>query len=296
MISVKLVGRGGQGIKSSARIVGTAAFLGGFNVQDQPIYGAERRGAPVLAFIRISSRQILERGPIGAPSLLVIADDSLMDDPSLKIFETLPDESHIFVNTPRTANSIAAEYHLANKISVADLDEMAERCLDKPIVSAALAGAISRLLGQNYADLRQAMTLELSHIGIGGQGLAGNFMAAREAYDSLSPMTGIEVKTRGENPAFAEVPYHPPKISTSTILSPGNTGQRRVGMWARYKPKIDNEICTKCRICFVYCPDSAIHIGKDDFPFVDYDACKGCDICFTECPVKAIMLVKRKGT
>lgn len=296
MISVRMVGRGGQGIKSSARIVGTAAFLGGFNVQDQPIYGAERRGAPVLAFIRISDRQILERGPVDAPSLLVIADDSLLDDPSLNIFEMLPEESHIFVNTPIAAKSIAAQYHLPNRISVANLDEMAEKCLERAIVSSALAGASSRLLGQNFADLQQAMTRELGHIGIAGQELTGNFMLAKEAFDSLSPMIGIEVKTKRENPVFVELPYRLPKISSSVIVSPENTSQRRVGMWAQYKPKIDNDACTKCRICFVYCPDSAIHIGKDDFPVIDYDACKGCDICLTECPVKAISLVKRKGT
>jgi pyruvate ferredoxin oxidoreductase delta subunit len=56
---------------------------------------------------------------------------------------------------------------------------------------------------------------------------------------------------------------------------------------------IDYDECTKCRICFVYCPDSAITIGADDYPHVNYDACKGCDICYTECPVKAISLVRR---
>lgn len=49
MIRVRFHGRGGQGAKTASRIVGTAAFLQGYTAQDSPIYGAERRGAPVAA-------------------------------------------------------------------------------------------------------------------------------------------------------------------------------------------------------------------------------------------------------
>ena len=47
MRTVRFHGRGGQGAKTASRILGTAAFLEGFVAQDSPIYGAERRGAPL---------------------------------------------------------------------------------------------------------------------------------------------------------------------------------------------------------------------------------------------------------
>ena len=42
------------GAKTASRILGTAAFVSGYVAQDSPIYGAERRGAPVAAFTRVS--------------------------------------------------------------------------------------------------------------------------------------------------------------------------------------------------------------------------------------------------
>ena len=47
-------------------------------MQDQPFYGAERRGAPISAFITISDRPILTRGIIFNPFFTIIADDSLL--------------------------------------------------------------------------------------------------------------------------------------------------------------------------------------------------------------------------
>ena len=46
MYRIRLHGRGGQGLKTASRLLGTALFLEGFEVQDAPRYGAERRGAP----------------------------------------------------------------------------------------------------------------------------------------------------------------------------------------------------------------------------------------------------------
>ena len=52
MYRVRFHGRGGQGIKTASRILGTAFFRAGFEVQDAPVYGAERRGAPMFAYVR----------------------------------------------------------------------------------------------------------------------------------------------------------------------------------------------------------------------------------------------------
>ena len=46
MFRIRFHGRGGQGMKTASRILGTAFFKTGYEVQDAPRYGAERRGAP----------------------------------------------------------------------------------------------------------------------------------------------------------------------------------------------------------------------------------------------------------
>ena len=77
MIRIRFHGRGGHGTKTASRIVGTAAFLGGYQAQDSPFYGAERRGAAVVAYTRIDQDPILERGLIEQPDFIILADETL---------------------------------------------------------------------------------------------------------------------------------------------------------------------------------------------------------------------------
>jgi 2-oxoacid:acceptor oxidoreductase gamma subunit (pyruvate/2-ketoisovalerate family) len=62
MYRIRFHGRGGQGMKTASRVLGSAFFRAGFEVQDAPRYGAERRGAPVFAYVRADRRPIDERG------------------------------------------------------------------------------------------------------------------------------------------------------------------------------------------------------------------------------------------
>jgi pyruvate ferredoxin oxidoreductase gamma subunit len=297
-ISIRMIGRGGQGIKSAAHIIGTAAFLSGRYVQDQPIYGAERRGAPVTAFIRISDEPILERGHLSSPSLLVIAEDSLLDDSTVNLLEDTTDKTVILLNTSKSAEQIRSRYGIVQALVVADLSELAGKTIGRnAMVSVALAGAISRMLGQDFNDLRQSLDLELKNIRIAGEELEQNVRLARQAFDLAEPIKISEgpIQTHAKPSACIELEYQDPKVSTCTIISPGNTRERRVGDWSNFKPIIDLDKCTKCMICFVYCPDSAITIDSESrYPIVDYGACKGCNICFTECPTKAIDMERRK--
>ena len=61
-------------MKTASRILGSASFHAGFVVQDSPVYGAERRGAPMSAFTRLAREPIRERGAIAIPDLVVIAE------------------------------------------------------------------------------------------------------------------------------------------------------------------------------------------------------------------------------
>jgi pyruvate ferredoxin oxidoreductase gamma subunit len=298
MITLCLLGRGGQGIKSAARIVGTAAFLGGWNVQDQPLYGAERRGGPVNAFIRISPDSILERGPVADPSLLIIADYTLLADPSMDDYKASASSgrSFVFVNSSKSPEYICSKYNITSSLWTLDLTEMAEEILGTQVISVALAGATGRMLNQDFRNLEQAITLELQSIGIGNKDIEKNVALAKRAFGSLMPVDIAEApREERKEPNFVNLTYQGPLLSTCSIISAGNSQFRRVGEWSRFKPVINYNGCTKCRICFVYCPDSAITIGKDDYPIINYDACKGCDICHSECPVKVISLVKREG-
>jgi 2-oxoacid:acceptor oxidoreductase delta subunit (pyruvate/2-ketoisovalerate family) len=80
-----------------------------------------------------------------------------------------------------------------------------------------------------------------------------------------------------------EMPLTP--ISYPTVGSMGKTGS-----WRTFRPEVDYSKCTRCTLCWIYCPDGAITRQEDDSPKIDYDYCKGCGICANECPVKAIVM------
>jgi hypothetical protein len=78
MIEIRFHGRGGQGAVSSAELLALAAIEEGKFAQAFPSFGPERRGAPVLAFCRISSEPIRIRANIYEPDLVVVLDASLL--------------------------------------------------------------------------------------------------------------------------------------------------------------------------------------------------------------------------
>lgn len=76
----------------------------------------------------------------------------------------------------------------------------------------------------------------------------------------------------------------------ATITEPGNSVNNKTGGWRTLRPVKDPQKCTKCGICWQFCPDSAISPEIE----INYDYCKGCGICSQECPFKAITMVKEE--
>jgi 2-oxoacid:acceptor oxidoreductase delta subunit (pyruvate/2-ketoisovalerate family) len=250
--------------------------------------------------VRISDEPILQRGHLSRPSILAVADDSLLDDSTIDLLGDISHDTIILLNTSKSLEQVRSKYGKFSSMVVADLSQLATRVIGKKaMVSVALAGAVSRMLGQDVGDLKQSLELELRTIRLGTDELRQNLTLALQAFELVQPIRISEILVEPSTGALSciELEYQDPRISTCTILSPGNTRTRRVGDWSDFKPIIDLDKCTKCMICFAYCPDSAITIDAESkYPVVDYGACKGCDICFTECPTRAITMKRRRGT
>ncbi|MEM1635912.1 MAG: 2-oxoacid:acceptor oxidoreductase family protein [Thermosphaera sp.] len=78
LLEIIFYGRGGQGAVTAANILVEASMYEGLNGQAFPFFGAERRGAPVTAFARVSDRQILKHGMFNAADVLVVFDHGLI--------------------------------------------------------------------------------------------------------------------------------------------------------------------------------------------------------------------------
>jgi len=286
IIRTRFHGRGGQGAKTASRILGSAAFGDGYNVQDFPLYGAERRGAPVTAFTRFSDQEITERGFIFGPDVVGLMDESLLDDPLANPLAGLRKGGVAVVNTTRKVSDLKSDRRDITILTL-DLTGLALNALGKPILSAAVAAAVARVVSVTEGSLAAAVAEELGYVGLSQDTIEKNVELARKVYSSLEP---IELKTEELESSERLVPiaFVLQGSGNEDILAAGNSPLRGTGDWRTFRPVIDYAKCTDCLICYAYCPESALSLGADGRLHIDYDNCKGCMICMTECPLKAV--------
>jgi pyruvate ferredoxin oxidoreductase delta subunit len=74
------------------------------------------------------------------------------------------------------------------------------------------------------------------------------------------------------------------------IVEPGNAMEYHTGSWRSERPIVDAAKCIKCAICWMHCPDAAIHQREDEVYVADLDYCKGCGICVAVCPKSCIKM------
>ena len=68
----------------------------------------------------------------------------------------------------------------------------------------------------------------------------------------------------------------------------GGAMEYLTGDWKSRRPVLEKSKCTKCGLCFLYCPEGCIKEQDDGYFVADLNYCKGCGICSVECPTKAI--------
>ncbi len=290
MLRVRFHGRGGQGIKTASRILGTAAFRSGLHAQDSPVYGAERRGAALTAFTRIDTRPIAERGVIVDPDLILVADETLLADPAAGVGVGREFASAVFVNSARETSAVTRQYELPCPVLTLDLMALTTEQLGRGTTLSASLGAVACALAglQPMELVEQAVREELLALHLSLVEIDNNIEAARQAYASLTP-----VRQRECRPSPAAVAMHPPVYLAAPegvpiIYAPGNSPLRHTGSWRLVRPVIDRDACTRCGFCLAACPDGVITLDADGYPRIDYDNCKGCLICCQECPLHCI--------
>jgi pyruvate ferredoxin oxidoreductase gamma subunit len=291
MIRVRFHGRGGHGIKTASRILGTAAFISGYQAQDSPVYGAERRGAGITAYTRIDHEPILERGLIEQPDLIIVGDETLLDDPAAGVLVGQDGASALFVNaeSPEAAEQIARAHGAQGRVIGWDVSGRTREVVGRAsALSAGLGAAAARLSGLVALDhLRQAVQQELAALGLAPEVIEQNVRLAAEVFAALP---SVEIAARESQPSE---PLHPVTfddliLGSPSILAAGNADQRATGSWRIERPEIDRALCTRCGLCCVRCPDGSISLDDEGYPVIDYDHCKGCMICLQQCPVSAI--------
>ena len=146
LIGIRWHGRGGQGAVTSAELVAKAAINEGKYAQAFPAFGAERRGAPVLAFDRISSREpIRVRAEITEPDVVVVLDPGLLR--IVDVTSGLKKKGALIINTRRPLQDIESEFGDKWQLAVIDATKIAREVLGVPIANTTMLGALLRVTG-----------------------------------------------------------------------------------------------------------------------------------------------------
>ena len=297
MYRIRYHGRGGQGMKTASRILGTAFFLEGFEVQDAPRYGAERRGAPIFAYVRASRQPINERGIIRRPDLVVVADDTLVSIPAAGVLSGLKEWTILLISTTETPDVWKKRLNFAGQVlKLPEVAEVEDR-LALRFVGSACTGAAARLVGViSRESLEEAVREELTYLGEGV--IQKNLDKALEAYDLMGDHAGAvreagEIPADGyEKPEWVELPFEEARISAPAIHGAATSVEVKTGLWRTMRPVIDYGPCNRCWwVCSTFCPDSAISVDEQGTPHIDYEHCKGCMICVAQCPSHAIQTI-----
>lgn len=145
MIEIRWHGRGGQGAVTSVEMMALAAIEAGKYAQGFPAFGPERRGAPVMAFNRISDKPIKIRSGIYQPDVVVVLDPSLIG--LVPVTDGLKPGGILIVNTAKPADEIRKKLNYKGKLFTVDATHIAREELGVPITNTTMLGAVLKATG-----------------------------------------------------------------------------------------------------------------------------------------------------
>jgi len=295
MLEIRFHGRGGTGSVLASRALTKAVFYAGKHSIAIPSFGAERRGALVLAFARIDDKKIYKRTQIYEPDIVVVLDDSLLK--LVNVVQGLKPNGLGVLNSSKKPEQIK----LSNptQVAVVDANKIAKEFLVQPVVNSAMLGSLVR-----SSEFISFENLEKGIMSVFGNRLGDrmarmNVEAARIAYDETifgeTQGGGNNTKIQTWLPTVEELPIGTiiPKMRTESgqMIGPGAAVSRITGVWSSEKAQIDQDKCINCLQCFFHCPEGTIHKSENSV-FVVKEYCKACGTCIKVCPVNAISLEK----
>jgi 2-oxoacid:acceptor oxidoreductase gamma subunit (pyruvate/2-ketoisovalerate family) len=147
MIEIRFHGRGGQGAQVASKVLAVAFFQEGFSVQSFPAFGVERRGAPVMAFLRVDRAPIQLRVNIYEPDHIVVLDPTLVG--AIDVTSGMKEGGWVLINSshPPGAFDRLRNFRVATVDATAIAIKNGLGSRTNPIVNTAILGAFSKVTG-----------------------------------------------------------------------------------------------------------------------------------------------------
>ena len=143
LLEVRWHGRGGMGAVTSAELCASAAIDEGKYAQSFPSFGPERRGAPVVAFLRISDEFIRIRTNIDKPDIVVVVDPKLLNQ--VDVTMGLKENGKIIVNSSKSPAQLKSEFGFKWPVASVDASKIARETIKLPITNTAMMGALEKV-------------------------------------------------------------------------------------------------------------------------------------------------------
>jgi pyruvate ferredoxin oxidoreductase gamma subunit len=171
MYEIRIHSRGGQGGVTAARLLALAAFRDGKYATASPFYGAERRGAPVVSFVRIDEKPIRVYSQILSPDLVVVLDASIME--VTDVLHGLKPGGSILLNASYEKELAGYKTYTVDLTGIAlktGLVVAGSPILDTPVLGAlAKIGIVSvdsvkRAISETFSDERNVKAAEMAYL------------------------------------------------------------------------------------------------------------------------------------
>ncbi|MCJ7653140.1 MAG: pyruvate ferredoxin oxidoreductase subunit gamma [Actinobacteria bacterium] len=176
MTEIRWHGRGGQGAVASAEMFAIAAIEEGKSAQAFPSFGPERRGAPVMAFTRVSDEFIHLRTGITEPDVVVVLDPTVMS--AVDVTAGLKDGGIVVANTSKGREELAKEFNITARLATVNAGRIAHEEIGRPITNTTMLGALVKVTGLVGLD-SLAEQIEKRFPGVAEK----NIKAMRRAYE-----------------------------------------------------------------------------------------------------------------
>jgi pyruvate ferredoxin oxidoreductase gamma subunit len=246
-------------------LLAVAAYIDGKFSQAIPMYGTERRGAPVTAYVRVDDVRVKERELVHTPEIVIVLDQALSTRQNMA--DNMAPGGILLLNADYPPEEVKISGDI--KIATVDATGIALQTLKRPITNTAILGAFSKVVGwPKLESVEEAIRKQFS-----GRIADMNIEAVRRSYNEANGPVQSQYTEEGKREDLAVGGY-------GTL--------KDVSSWRVFQPVFDMDKCIGCKSCWIYCPETAINWGEDNKPSVRWRACKGCGICVEECPVDAI--------
>jgi len=176
MDEIKFYGLGGQGVVMASQMLGFAFFKGGFYPQCFSVFGGERRGAPVVSFLRVDQEKILLKCGIKHPNEMVYLDESLIEP--LEVKSLMKSDGKILINSRQPTGAFKPLHSF--RLGLVDARAISEQQGLGHTFNTAILGAYCRLAGKPSLEVLLASIEEMVPAK-----KKKNLAAARQAYEQL---------------------------------------------------------------------------------------------------------------